>query len=288
MDPSPDTVCAYLEYLAQNFKSNKSLKNYFGAIRLIHKFAQVQPTALDTFQVALMLRATALTMREIPLRRPPVTTAILFDICKLCTTKGKVGLVIRLALLTAFYAFMRASNLCPYKATQFDPTRQFTRADVKIAPPGLVLRMKWSKTLQTANQPIEIPVPEIQHPVLNAVQAFRELCQLIPASANDPLFVLPHGKCLTVSQLRAAFKVLLRKTGHTSHKFSVHSLRRGGASESYAQGAKYLDIQRQGGWASNCFMDYLTRTAPSNSTVVTALIQAATFSVINSSVTLHQ
>ena len=41
---------------------------------------------------------------------------------------------------------LRQSNLAPGSVGKFDATRHTTRADVAIQPPGLVIRVKWSKT----------------------------------------------------------------------------------------------------------------------------------------------
>ncbi len=274
VDPSEDSVCAYMETLARQFRSPKSISNYISAIRLMHKFLGVVPTALDSFQVTLMARAIKLTMREIPNRRPPVTTMMLIKLCQLCHHQGLIGLVIKTALLLSFYGFFRGSNSCPPTARQFDCTRHFTRGDIAIAPPGLVVNVKWSKTLQSANQPLRIPIPEIQHPALNIVSAYKDMIRLIPTNHNSALFTLPNKEPLTLKQFRKAFKLLLTQAGYTDC-FSLHSLRRGGASESFASGAEYLDIQRQGGWSSMCFLDYITRIQPQQSTVCSALTCAA-------------
>ncbi len=275
INPSQQTVCIYIEQLAQQFKSYKSVANYVGAIRLLHKYMDIKAPAIDSFQVALMLRATTITMRNIPNRRPPISTQMMQKLCEICDRQGSVGLVIKLAILLGFLGFLRASNLCPKSSQKFDTSRHLTRSDVRVTTKGLIVRLKWSKTLQSANQPLEIPIPELPVDTLNAVKAFKRLTQEVPAQAHKPLFVLPRGGHLVIGQLRRAFKALLKSAGFSQHGLTLHSLRKGGASESHAAGARYLDIQRQGAWTSSCFYDYITRTKPHDSTVCAALVQAA-------------
>ncbi len=164
IDPSVDTLCAYIEMLVQSFRSCKSVNNYISGVRLLHKYVNVHPTAIDSFEVSLMLRAASLTMRDIPNQRGPIDITMLHQLCAICSTHGKVGLVIRMAILLAFFAFLRASNLCTRTTTSFDISRDLTRADVLVAPPGLNVRIKWTKTLQRPMQPLYIPVPRIKKP----------------------------------------------------------------------------------------------------------------------------
>ncbi len=273
-DTSKGTLCAYLEHLTQTFKSSKSVKNYFGAINLLHKFADKTASNSGAFEVTLMLRASGLTMRQIPHRRQPITPLILHKLCTLCKYQGAVGAVLRLAYILAFLGFFRASNLCPYKEGEFDITRHLSRADVTVAAPGLVVDLKWSKTLQQAMQPRRVPIVRVRNSPLDAVQAFGQVCDLIPAEANAPLFLMPDNTTLTVSKLRGAFNAMLKECGLSPNQFGLHSFRRGGATCSHDNGANYIDIKRQGQWAGPTFWDYVAQPMLHKSSVCNALFQA--------------
>ncbi len=71
-EPSIETVCAYTEKLAQDFTSPKSVCNYLGAMKLMHKFAGREAKSMDSFEMALMVRAIKLTMRTIPNTRKAI------------------------------------------------------------------------------------------------------------------------------------------------------------------------------------------------------------------------
>ncbi len=230
--------------------------------------------AQERQKLSLMLWASSLTMRFVPQTKLAVTPFILNKLCKLCLSQGATGAVLRLAIILAFFAFLRASNLCPYKETDFDPTRHLTRGDLQVAPPGIVLQLKWSKTLQQAMQPKCIPVVQIKDSAMDAVHALNEMELMIPAHRDDPLLLLPNGKCLTVPKLRKAFAVLVSKAGLSKNQYSLHSLRRGGASSSYKNGASFIDIKRQGTWMGPTFFDYISQPIMQESTVCSALSKA--------------
>ncbi len=274
VNPTIDTLCAYLQVLIDSFTSSKSVASYFGAIRLLHKYINKQAENLDAFEVTLMLRAAALNMRTIPVRKLPIPVDILRSMCEMCEAQGVPGLVIKVGILLGYYGFLRASNICPKSARTFDLTRHLSRADIRFGSPGLLVRLKWSKTLQRAQQPTIIPIVTSPDPALDAVAAYARMIRAIPAHASMPALILPGGVILTIDKLRRAFAAIRDILGLPSHLFNLHSLRRSGATSAYHAGASYVDIQRQGCWSSSCFMDYLAKPAPHKSSVCNALRKA--------------
>ncbi len=274
IQPDTDTICAYIEHLVQSFRSAKSVRNYISAIGLLHKFVNKSSENLQSFEVSLMLRAATLSMRAIPVRKAALPMSVLRDICVLCDNKGLQGLVIKVALLTGFFAFLRASNLCPPSPAKFDHSRHLTRGDIQFASPGILLKLKWSKSLQQAMQPRIIPLTRAHDPIIDVVSSMGRMINHLPAQSTAPLFMLPTGNTLTVGQLRETFASMLQTLGLSSKQFSLHSLRRGGATASFAAGAKYIDIKRHGAWSSDTFFHYLSNPPPQDSSVCKALAQA--------------
>ncbi len=238
INPSTATICAYIEFLAQRFTSYKAICNYVSAIKLLHNYTQEKLDNIQDFQVTIMLRATSLTLRNIPQRKQPLTIDHLFTLCNLCKTQGTTGAVIRLGLLLGYFGFLRASNICPPNRKAFDGTRHITRGDITVAPPGLVLALKWSKTMQVMNQPTKIPIPAMTCEVIDPVRAHQDMCEKIPAQPHRPLLILPDGNILTISQFRSYLKALLRGAGLSTKLYSAHSLRRGGATTTHKAGGR--------------------------------------------------
>ncbi len=204
----------------------------------MHKLANKEAEQMDSFEVNLMIRAVKLTIRDIPHVKSPVDIVMLRNVCRL---------------------------------VRFDSTRHLTRGNVSIRDPGLIIALKWSKTLQTPLQPQCIPIVQVADEVLDVVNVFKRVVLSIPAAKAQSLFTLPGGKCLTLGQLRRIFKVLLCTCGYNTKDFSVHSLRRGGATESFKGGANYIDLKRHGTWNTSTFWSYVARPPPDQSSVCSAL-----------------
>ena len=67
---------------------------------------------------------------------------------------------------------------------------------------------------------------------------------------------------------------MLKALGRDPGLYSLHSLRRGGATTAYANGSSYELIKRHGLWRSHCFWDYITLPAGSQSAVAATLADA--------------
>ena len=63
--------------------------------------------------------------------------------------------------LVAFYGMFRKSHLLPVSPALFDPRKQLTKADFKIFPWGVLITIRWSKTIQFRERIVEIPLPRI-------------------------------------------------------------------------------------------------------------------------------
>ncbi len=271
IDPSVETLVVYIQHLIQSFSSPKSVRNYFGAIDLLHKHMGLTANNMGSFEVAMMLRAASLNMRNIPNSRQALPLPLLRKICVLCDSQGITGVVVKMGILTAFFGFVRGSNVCAKSAAMFDSTRHLTRGDIHIQPPGLTLSLKWSKSLQQAMQPQLIPLVQVADPVLDIVRTFQIMTTNIPAPPSAPLLLLPNGTHLTLPQFRRTFNSLLKALGVPKHRHSLHALRRSGATASYKAGASFLDIKRHGAWCSSAFFQYIAAPPPQDSSVVKAL-----------------
>ncbi len=271
LNPSVRTILSYLEFLAQRMKSPKTVSNYWAAVKLLHATANAKFNNMETMDVQLMLRSISMTKRHISTQKLPLSKEHITKMCEVLDTYGSLGVVVKCALLFGFYAFLRASNLCPPDHQTFDDTRHFTRSDVTVNQEGIVLALKWAKNLQSTLQPKLVAIPKVDQPIVDPVSTYQRMCSLFPASPEQPLFMLDATNFLTISRFRKTFTWLCQTIDIQEHKFSLHSLRRGGATCAYRQGADMLDIQRQGAWASTAFLNYITSRSPHKSSVCAAL-----------------
>ena len=163
------------------------------AIQLYHNHLGLHADNLSHFKYQLMLRALPLTMRHFPAQKLPVTPEILDSICNICDQLGDLGTVLKVAFTLSYYGFLRQSNIPPPSSAAFDPSRHTTRADVTQQLPGLVVRLKWSKTHQAPGVPALIP--SLPGHRTDPLTAFMHILHVIPTRyPADPLLLLPSRR----------------------------------------------------------------------------------------------
>lgn len=255
--PAPSVLCMYIQFLSRTFKSPTSIQNYLAAVTLLHNKAGKPPPPVS-YEVQIMLRALKLTSQHFPSSKLPITPVILNQLCDMLDHQATTGLVIKSALLLAFFTFLRQSNLCPTASHTFDNKKHLARGDVFFHHPGMIILIKWSKTLQHGKYAL-LPVPRMpMHPHC-PVSAFKKMFKAIPANSNQPLFILPPpaSHTLTVSYLREALKILLSALKVDSSLYSLHSFRRGGATTAYNAGVNFAKVKDHGTWLSDSFWRYV-------------------------------
>ena len=128
IDPTPRTLCLYVEFLASTFCSPKAIRNYISAVRLLHKYLGAQATSFDCFEMKLMLRAIDNTLSHTLNQRLPITIDILQALCSTSDRISGSGLVLKFAF------FLRQSNLAPRSARSFDKRKHTCREDIIMNP----------------------------------------------------------------------------------------------------------------------------------------------------------
>ena len=277
INPTPRTLCLYVEFLARTFCSPKAIRNYISGVRLLHKYLGAQATSFNCFEMNLMLRAIDNTLSHTPNQRLPITIDILQALCSKCDRIGGVGLVLKFAFLLGFFAFLRQSNLAPRSARSFDKRKHTCREDIIMHPPGLVLLLKWTKTRQHLDAQQMIPLPAIPGHPLCPVRAFQNMISAVPtpADSNGPLLLHPFwGEILTVGYLRRAFTLLIQTLGLQRSDYSFYSLCRGGVTAAYQAGVDYIHIKRHGTWKSDTCWEYISTAGLSSRSVATKLARS--------------
>ena len=279
MTPSEDILIWYITHLVRKFQSATAVRNYFSGARFLFKDRRVtEPAAFSSHHVAWQLRAADLTMRIPPAPKLPITPRLLTHLCKLCRGLGRLGPAMKVALIFGFFGMLRQSNLAPSSATAFDPTRHTCRGDVTLAPPGVVVHVKWAKTQQAVQDTNLLALPELPGHPADPVAAFKQLTRLSPArSPEHPLLTFHrHDRpvTVTIAHLAKALTDLLAVIGRPVHEYSLHSLRRGGCTAAYKNNVPIMDVKRHGHWTSDAFWGYVANKQVANSKVAAALRSA--------------
>ena len=279
VNPSTSTLAYYITHLANKFTSAASVRNYVSGVAFMHKQLGVEAPAITSFPVTTLLRAVDLTLRTPPQRKQPIYPALLHKLCRLCDMIGTFGVAMKVAITFGFYGMLRQSNLAPRQAADFDRLRHTCRGDVIHSPPGLVVVVKWAKAQQTMDNIPLVPLPTVHGSPTDPVAAFDALQRVQPALHQDqPLLSIPSSKGYTVvtsAQLATCLAELLRSLQLDPTNFSLHSLRRGGATTAYRAGADQLAVKRHGQWRSDAFWVYITSPLVAQSSVARALAASA-------------
>ena len=232
-----------------------TVRNALAHVRTFFKISGIPDAALYAPQVRLAVRAMSLTLRcpKAPAYPDLVARALHYR------HHLRYPCQIRVAVTFMLVGFFRQSNIAPPSSRRFDPTRQLIRDDVVITSTGLSIHLKWSKTMQKSSQSAVIFLPDTATSVLCPRRVYRDLIQTDPpASGRLPLLRFQDGNPMPVYYITQQWATLLRMVGVQPRMFSLHSLRRGGASYAYhSGGAAIQDIMSHGTWASDAVRAYL-------------------------------
>ena len=171
-----------------------------------------------------------------------------------------------MALVFGYFCYLRVSNLAPDIAINFDTTRNTTWADIIPTKEGLIIELKWTKTLQARQGVAPVPLAALADTTICPVKAWEDYRGLFPNIKdykNTPLLLstgYDKGKTITIPKLRATFHRIANMAGLSGKGYTPHSLRRGRATHSFQQGVPIQNIKQHGTWESDAVEKYLLRT----------------------------
>ena len=272
---SSNHILAFLEFLVYNRVSHSQISNYLSATKANYSMLALDTSPFYDQRIKYFTRAVArcapLTVKLKTIVEPP----LLIQIIQQCEHLY-MGYVVKAAILLAYFAFLRISNLVPHTINSYEPLKQLARADIFFAPPGAHVLLKWSKTMQMNNSVRVIKIPALGASPLCPVAALQHLLHNTPHQPNSPLFQI---KCyakwvpLTDTRLRKNFSTILNNLNLTQSKITFHSLRRSGATLAFNSSVPIQDIQSHGTWTSECVWSYITQDHQASDNVALAFKQ---------------
>jgi hypothetical protein len=279
INPSPSQLTLYIEYLSLNLRSAQSVRNYVSAVSLIHRQLGLDFSGMQTYPVTNMLRAVDRTLRSPILPKLPVTIPLLYKLISACQKLGTWGLVFKCAILFCFFVFLRQSNVAPRSLHLWDSTRDTLRSDVQATTHGLLLRLKWSKTHQGAHSPLYIPLPDIRGSPLCPTRAFQHMCRCFPTTTpTTPLLIYgspgTSTAVVTSRMLADQLRILIIQLRLPPSRYTLHSLRQGGATFCHSLGIPVEQIKAHGTWKSDTVWTYINPTHSDRSIIPATMSQA--------------
>ena len=230
---SPNFFLTFLEFLTFNGLSPSATLNYVSAIKTKFTVLSLDTSPLSDprikyFHKSLLLhRHFKVAIKSII---DPPTLKLIVKQSELML----MGTVYKAAYLLSFFSFLKISNLVPHTIKSYDPLQQLARADIIFAPPGALVLIKWSKTLQHKNKVRILKIPHLGTSPLCPIRALKNLLKFTPGSANS------H------TRLRKNLSIILKKLKLEKSSITFHSLRRSGASLAFNSHVPLQDIQSHG------------------------------------------
>lgn len=264
--PDVAHVCAFIDYLIAHYSNPGTLANYVSSLISVLRRLHVDVSAFASIEVSDMMSSIKNNIRHVPLKRNPVSIDML-PVIVYNVMADPHGPTVAFAIIIMFLTFLRQSNLAPRNKSKYDSTRHLARRDVHVTEDGLLFNIKWSKT-QQAVATTSVAAPAMPGRVICPLAAYHRMIAHAPTqSPHQPLLSFIDGSPLPVSYIDRVWDTALQGMGIPPRVYTLHSLRRGGATEVYAAGvASIAEIQQHGNWQSSAVYQYLP-TDPHNSSV---------------------
>ena len=239
-------ILAFLEYLYQNHISTQVIKNYVSSLNSMARTYNIPTEDLSHISVARINS----TFRPTP--RGIFDIRTLYHISKACDTLTD-PLLFRVIFLTAFYAFLRMSNIAPHSLKAFDVNRHFLRQDLIFHYPGAHLLVKWTKTLQDNRSHHWVQLPKLENIYLCPVRALSALLSSRKLPPTAPLFANNFSPLTQVidTHVRDALRKTLTLLGIPPNGHGFHTFRRSGATFAFHHNVSLQDIMAHGLWRSH-------------------------------------
>ena len=255
------TLCMFLQFMSRTINSFKYLCNVMSSIKKLHQCTGYQLIAGESLIVKAQLSGLRRILGDIQIQKLPVTPGMLLHIYQLLNTSDTFHLCLWAAFTFGFFTFLRKSNIAAPSLKDFNPDKHLTRGDIFVSQDMLLVKVRWSKTIQFKQRLLLLPVSAIPNSVLCPVKAYSQLAIAVPACHNSPAFQYLDGAGrvtpLTHTVLVNSLKLILSTLGYNPQLYAGHSLRRGGATFAFQAGADHDLIRLQGDWASNAYQRYL-------------------------------
>ena len=254
---SEETLMLFTTYLTYGLKPS-SIKVYLYAVRNFH-IENGFPNPLENcLQLQRLMRGIKRTFGTRQNHRLPITPAILRSFhCHLNSTYHD-HLMIWAAMLLAFFAFLRSSELVALRLE--DATPQYGAVAINI---------RASKT-DPFRKGITIYIAATQDTTLCPVLALQQyLACRVPSTG--PLLRYANGTPLTKTGLNRLVKALSHRVGIAPDRYSTHSFRIGAATTAAAAGLPDWKIRMLGRWLSDSYQVYIW-TPPDQLQAVPALL----------------
>lgn len=233
--------------------------NYLSAIIGLQRFFGHSPQLRESFFIQLILKGLGRNLGKEVNQKKGLTPTQLLDIYHKLDFADVNILTKWSAIILAFRTLLRKSNIVP--STYKDLGMVLMRSDVEFTDQGLLLNVRKTKTLQSKEYVLQIPVNFCSS---HGLCAARMLCTHLHRTSHiteGPLFfmVTKTGelKPLLYADLLGFLKQVVPIVGLQPSDVGLHSMRRAGAAFLHSIGISLVDVMNAGDWKSLAALSYL-------------------------------
>lgn len=258
-DVNEELVCAYIELLADRVRSPATIKNYVSALSATYVRMGLSSQSFSHYKVKRALLAIEKTLRHTPAPASSISPDLLRSILY-ALMPHRLYSTLKFLFIAMYMSLLRQSNFISQTVRRFDPTRQITKGDVRIMESGLLINIKWEKNHQSINGANAVLLPTTNDAFLCPVQAYRNMLAASPRPRScDPLICFIDRNNLTIGFVRKVWRATLRRIGKDPAVYTLHGLRRGGATflASTSKSAR-SELKEVGRWKSNVYRRYIS------------------------------
>ena len=257
-----DLLCMYAAYLAR-FLLPTSVCGYLNVVGILHKEAGLENPLVDNWVLTTVLRGIKRTKGSPPAPRMPITVDILLFLHSQLNLRDSKQASFWAICLVSFFGLFRKSHLLPNSSRDFSPATFFTCSDFLFTNGNILIRVRWSKTIQFGQRVVTIPLVPIPSSPLCPVAAVSRAFSLTPGTLpNEQAFCWRDSyyacsRVFTYREFMACLQAHLSRLGVPSGQYGTHSFRRGGASFALEAGVPLDSIAIMGDWKSDAVYLYL-------------------------------
>ena len=259
---SSETILRYASFLGQFLKYN-SVRQYLNIIRVMHREFDLKNPLSDNHNLSMLLRGMRRQLGDTVQSKHPMTPQLLkVMLCNLDMRTALDSNVWAVALLL-FFGLLRKASVLPSSNGQKELSRVLQRGDIVFYPWGMLVTIRFTKTIQFHERVLQVPIPRMPNSLLCPVQAAFHAFSWTPRTPEGlPAFMLPTaGKSRATPLLATQFlqrtQTALRVGGITDSRLTGHSYRVGGATLAYAAGLPVNTIKTLGDWKSSAYERYV-------------------------------
>ncbi|PAA85183.1 hypothetical protein BOX15_Mlig005905g1 [Macrostomum lignano] len=260
LKPTPTQICQFINFLMHHRLSRQSnLQAYISSIATLLRLSD-SPVTIDSGLVRLALRGAKRLLAAIPVRRKAALgPSHLLRLRRCLQLQTGLGAALWSLILAGWWAMLRAANLC--SLSQANVGTAVLISDLRLGLKEAWISVRLSKTNQFGERRHVVLLPCI---CKSATAPLCPLCALHHHFSRNSLDIAPPSQplfstlqsagswmSLTAAHVQRELSQLFHQAGLPRNRFSMHSLRRGGATFARRSGIAIEDIKAIGDWKSD-------------------------------------